>query len=513
MIKPSLPECSPQLLIVDDVPENLRLLKTVLQREGYQVRVAANGKFALTSLDHFKPDLILLDIMMPEMNGYAFCQSLKENPHTADIPIIFLSALQDGIDKAKAFQIGGADYLTKPFQIEELLARVRHHLQLRELQDQLQQKNRALEAQNQQLQQTQRTMALMLNVTQIINQAFDINQAISEVLYQVCRHISWHYAEAWIPNSDETFLTYICCHKCQLCEGDKFQKFRQISSQMTFALNEGLPGRIWFSQEPEWIDDCSCCQKDLYLRQELAGQTGFKSVFGVPIVSNKKVLSILVFYHEEIKYCEPQLINLIQSIVTQLSSALDKSKLYQKLEKANEELKQLANRDGLTQVANRRRFDEILQKEWFRLKREQGWLSLILCDVDYFKKYNDFYGHLLGDDCLIKIAQTLHEAVRRPADLVARYGGEEFGIILPNTDGTGACKVASIVQELIWNLRIPHELSEITNYVTLSLGISSGIPSDRRSPKELINTADCALYQAKQSGRNQYCFRDLEQEL
>ncbi|WP_318700035.1 MULTISPECIES: response regulator [unclassified Roseofilum] len=142
---------SPQLLVVDDFTENLRLLKTVLQQQGYEVRLAANGKFALTSLDHFQPDLILLDIMMPEMNGYLFCQELKQNPKTSDIPVIFLSALQEGMDKAKAFQLGGADYLTKPFQMEELLARVKHHLELRDLQRELQLNNNFLEIKNRQL--------------------------------------------------------------------------------------------------------------------------------------------------------------------------------------------------------------------------------------------------------------------------------------------------------------------------------------------------------------------------
>ena len=503
MSKSTDSKSSPQVLVVDDVPDNLHLLKTILQQHGYHVRVAANGQFALRSLDYFHPDLILLDIMMPEMSGYTFCQKLKNNPRTSDIPVIFVSALQDGIDKAKAFQIGGADYLTKPFQVEELLARVKHHLSLRHLQIELQRKNQVLEAQNDQLQQSQRDMSLMLDITRIINKVFDINLAISEVLDRVRQHIAWDYAEAWIPNREKTELVYI---PCQMVNHHRFETFQTISSQMVFHWNQGLPGKIWHSQESEWIKDCCGKYNPVFSRQELACDVGFRSLFGVPIISNSEVLCILIFYQTEQQNYHPNLVKLIQSVVTQLASPLEKSKLYQKLEEANHELEQLAHRDGLTKVANRRRFDDILAKEWLRLKREQGWLSLMLCDVDYFKKYNDRYGHLAGDRCLIEIAKVLSDSARRPADLVARYGGEEFAIILPNTDRTGASTVAVFLQEKMSHLSIPHQDSDVAGHVTLSLGINCAIPSDSLSIAEFIDGADRALYQAKQSGRNRfYC--------
>lgn len=506
----SKPKLCPQLLVVDDFPENLRLLKTVLQQQGYEVRLAANGKFALTSLDHFQPDLILLDIMMPEMNGYLFCQTLKKNPHTSDIPVIFLSALQEGIDKAKAFQLGGVDYLTKPFQVEELLARVKHHLKLRNLQKELQLKNGVLEIKNKELEKTQRDMSLMLDVTKIINDVLDINSAISQVLERVCSHIVWDHAEAWVPNQEESLLTYIPC----LEEGiTRFQNFQEESSHITFTLNEGLPGRIWQSQKPEWIDDCSNCADHLYIRKHLAKQSGFKSVFGVPIISNQsqKVLAILVFYKLNIENRNDELINLIQAVVNQLASPLEKAKLYQKLEQVNQELEYLAHRDGLTKVANRRFFDSVLEQEWLRMKRENTCLSLVLCDVDFFKKYNDFYGHLKGDDCLIKIAQCLTKSARRPGDLVARYGGEEFAIILPNTNPTGASEVVRSVQKEIAYLQIPHQTSEINQYITLSLGISSAMATNLGSTKSLVNAADLALYEAKQLGRNKFCYHPLNE--
>lgn len=176
------------------------------------------------------------------------------------------------------------------------------------------------------------------------------------------------------------------------------------------------------------------------------------------------------------------------------------------LQCANEELYRLATLDGLTQVANRRYFDQQLDQEWHRLKREQLPLSLILFDVDYFKRYNDCYGHQAGDACLIQVAQAAKEGSSRSADLVARYGGEEFVIILPNTDRKGAIAIADRIQKSLRAKAIPHERSEVCEIVSISLGITSVIPSSDRSPEMLISKADEALYVAKQQGRDRYVF-------
>ncbi|ACC82650.1 diguanylate cyclase domain-containing protein [Nostoc punctiforme] len=177
----------------------------------------------------------------------------------------------------------------------------------------------------------------------------------------------------------------------------------------------------------------------------------------------------------------------------------------EKAEDANHKLEQLVNLDGLTQVANRRCFDGRLQEEWKCLAREQRPLSLILLDVDKFKLYNDYYGHLGGDDCLITIAQTMQQVVHRPADLVARYGGEEFSVLLPNTDLLGAIKVAQSIQQAICDRAIPHTQSDIKDIVTLSLGITSVIPTCDIKPDTIIASADKALYSAKKKGRDRYC--------
>ncbi|NJL42978.1 MAG: diguanylate cyclase [Pseudanabaena sp. SU_2_4] len=172
------------------------------------------------------------------------------------------------------------------------------------------------------------------------------------------------------------------------------------------------------------------------------------------------------------------------------------------LHTANQELERLAHLDGLTEIANRRQFDTYLRREWLRLMREQASLSLILCDVDFFKKYNDTYGHLAGDGCLQQVAKAIASVVKRPADLAARYGGEEFAVILPNTNLFGATHIAKQIRRAVKGLEICHDTSQVGQHVTLSLGVTSLIPTADAEPTVLVDAADCALYQAKQKGRD-----------
>ena len=310
------------ILIVDDTPENLTVLRQMLTEHDYRVRPALSGEIALKAVKADIPNLILLDIMMPGMDGFEVCSKLKSEARTSDIPVLFISALNEAEDKIKGFQVGGVDFITKPFNTAEVLARVETHLSLRNM------------------------------------------------------HLQ-------------------------------------------------LLGEI-----------------------------------------------------EERKRAEKA------------------------LEKANRELDQLASLDGLTKIANRRQFDLHLQQEWKRLRREQVPISIILCDIDYFKRYNDAYGHVAGDKCLKQVAQGIRRAVKRPADLVARYGGEEFAVILTNTDIEGAVKVAEEIRKEINLLKIPHVHSEVSQHVSISMGVSSMIPDRPDGPEAFINDVDQLLYQAKEAGRD-----------
>ncbi len=310
------------ILIVDDVPTNLQVLAQTLKLEGFNVWLATDGQNALSQVAHEQPDLILLDIQMPDIDGFEVCQRLQNNPQTCEIPIIFMTAHDGSFNKVKGLSLGGVDYITKPFQDEEVLARVKVHLRLRSLRAALQQ---------------------------------------------------------------------------------EIEQRKQTEAQLA---------------------------------------------------------------------------------------------------KANDHLRRLVNLDALTQVANRYCFDDYFERTWMRLQREKLSLSLILCDVDYFKNFNDHYGHQVGDGCLHQIAQAIEQGTKRPADLVARYGGEEFAVILPSTTLEGAQQVCDDMRANIERLQIPHVASQASEAVTVSFGIVSTVPTPEIAPNLLIEAADKALYKAKSQGRN-----------
>ncbi|MEG4488160.1 diguanylate cyclase domain-containing protein [Microcoleus sp. D2_18a_B4] len=192
------------------------------------------------------------------------------------------------------------------------------------------------------------------------------------------------------------------------------------------------------------------------------------------------------------------------AVVTTFADITERKRAEEMLRHRAEQERLIATTDGLTQVANRRCFDERLESEWHRLMQGKQQLSLIMLDVDYFKRYNDCYGHQAGDICLVKVASSAALAVKRSSDLLARYGGEEFAAILPNTDADGAMAVAESIREAIRDLGIPHEQSDVSAIVTVSMGIATVIPTAETSPDELVALADRALYDAKRQGRDRY---------
>lgn len=189
-------------------------------------------------------------------------------------------------------------------------------------------------------------------------------------------------------------------------------------------------------------------------------------------------------------------------IVGQFKNITSRKRAEEELIRANVALEQMARVDGLTQVANRRCFDEFLLREWRRMRREGKPFSLLLCDIDFFKKYNDAYGHQKGDECLRRIAQTLKQSALRPGDLVARYGGEEFALLLPDCSLDGAMLVAERVLAGVRSLAIEHRASRIAPHVSISLGAACHTPGHVETAEAFVARADQALYRAKETGRD-----------
>lgn len=297
-------ETKPQILIVDDTPTNIQVLAEAL-RADYRVRVAGSGKAAFEIIEKLgAPDLILLDVMMPVMDGYEVCRRLKQNPETQHVPVIFVTAKSEAVDEEYGLNLGAVDYIAKPFYLPIVSARVRNHINLK-------------------------------------------------------------------------------------------------------------------------------------LKTDL--------------------------------------------------------------------LESQAMLDGLTSIPNRRRLDEVLDQEWKRAQRSGLPLALIMADIDFFKRYNDNYGHGSGDLCLKKVADTLARSIERPSDMVARYGGEEFVAVLPGTGVEGARNIAERFRSQVEAMHIAHEYSDASNVVTVSVGCASITPAEGVEQDSLLKLADENLYRAKESGRNRVC--------
>ncbi|MGK7890095.1 MAG: diguanylate cyclase [Leptolyngbyaceae cyanobacterium] len=243
----------------------------------------------------------------------------------------------------------------------------------------------------------------------------------------------------------------------------------------------------------------------------------------VPLIRRDQLWGLLCIHQcRRSRQWQPAEVQFVGRLAEQFSVALDHADVLNQvtiktaqltdtvaaLEQANRQLEDLSRLDPLTQIANRGWFNAVLRQEWNRLQRTQLPLSLILFDIDYFKRFNDRLGHLAGDQCLCDIAQAVQAVIHRPADLFARYGGEEFAVILPETGSTGAIAVAQSIRQAVLDLAIAThpETRDRPPIVTVSLGIASHIPHVGISEQVLIEQADKVLYQAKEQGRNQWAF-------
>jgi two-component system, cell cycle response regulator len=446
-----------KIFLVDDLQDNLLFISSILEERGYLVSCANSGEVALEQIPDFLPDLVLLDITMPQIDGYEVCQRLKADPRTTDIPVIFLSGLDEIIDKIKAFQVGGVDYLTKPFYIEELLIRIENQLTI-------QQQNRLLKQEILERQQTEHELGRAQELfAGILNTSLDGMAA-----FQAMRDSAGAIVD-----------------------------FRWLVANPLAAMTVGKTTETLIGKHLGRDDDVHLFD-------------GLFPVF-IQVVDNCIVLEKEHEYQDT--WFQIAAVKLADGFAMTFRDITERKRLEITLARINEELNRQANMDSLTKIANRRCFDRYLATEWSRCAREKQPLSLILCDIDYFKVYNDTYGHQAGDECLAKVAKAMSQAVKRPGDLVVRYGGEEFAAILPNTNGRGALQVAEAIRTTIEELRISHVASEIAEWVTFSLGVSSAIPNPKLSPEYLVAAADRALYEAKEQGRNRSLLTPIERPL
>lgn len=443
------------ILVVDDAPENLNVLLHALSEAGYSVRCARSGNLAITGSQAIPPDLVLLDILMPQMDGYEVCRRLKQDARTDDVPIIFLSVLDDGSDKSRAFAMGGSDYIAKPFDIEEVLARVKYQLSLKQRRVRLQ--HRA---------------ARFRQISYDFREAYTFQREILDSLTEGVATFQPVFNDAGVVRDFQAVIA-----------NPAFLRLLNRDAGATRLADETLQTLTAHYDDCELLNVCwrvfefdESCQRELLCSSD--GQQQWFEVFATKLRDG-----IVLSLHD------------ITNAKTQIST----------LEIATQELYTLATTDGLTQISNRYQFESYFATEWQRSVREQKPLSILMVDIDQFKRFNDICGHSVGDRCLQAVAQVLQSVMKRPTDFVARYGGEEFAIVLPNTPLRGATQIARDVQSEVRNLRLTDVSSVECEQVNVSIGIGCTLPQIQLNSRMLLEIADRALYNAKALGGNTIC--------
>ncbi len=469
------------ILIVDDNPDNLKLLFEYLSNTIYKILVANNGEKAIKIANVVNPDLILLDVMMSEMDGFTACSHLKNNTTTKDIPIIFMTGLTEVADKVQGFTLGAVDYITKPIEREELLARIKTHLALQNL--------------NQRLARDVAQQKLLFKISDNIRQSLNLKLILQTATQEI-----------------QSFLNCDLVWVARLGDDDISLESMSMTSEVEIQPPKILPSNYFLPDTEEY---------EFYLQGHIRvveNSHNFELIEPLsslnpqarlitPILVNSAQLKdsnptnnslwgwLIADQYRSSRQWQTEEIQLLQQLTTQLAIGIKQGLLYKRLS-------ELALVDSLTQVFNRRYFDLQLNLEWRRLRRIPSPLSLILCDVDCFKIYNDTYGHQKGDQCLQQIAKAISTVVKRSGDIIARYGGEEFAIILPHTPKSGAIKVAEDIRVAVQKLNIPHISSSVNPVVTISVGVASTVPNTQDNLYWLVEAADLALYESKKQGRN-----------
>lgn len=447
-----------RILVVDDIPANVKLLEVRLLAEYFDVLTASSGPDAIETCENGKVDVVLLDVMMPDMDGFEVCRRLKSDPATAHIPVVMITALDQVADRVRGLEAGADDFLTKPVNDLQLMTRVKSLVRLKMLTDEL--RLRASTTRN-------------IGLEELLNRRKPAELAPPKVLLIDERETSCSSIEKMLRGAVEldvvreagmgVFQAAAKDYECVIVSTGfiDFDPLRLCSQLRSLDRTRVVP-IVLIAEDGE---------EELIIR-------------GLELGINDYVVRPVDK----------------QELTARLRTQVRRKQYNDQLRASLTQTIEMAVTDGLTGIHNRRYLDSHLRTLFERAMARRRPLSLMITDLDRFKSINDTHGHDGGDDVLREFAQRLRKNIRG-IDLVCRYGGEEFVVVMPDTDGSVAEKVAERIRAEI--ARIPFAIGKdgTTIDVTISVGVSS-IQQPNDTAEALVKRADVALYEAKASGRN-----------
>ncbi len=450
-----------RILVVDDVPANVKLLEVRLLSEYFEVFTATNGPDAIEACEHGKIDVILLDVMMPDMDGFEVCRRLKADPATSHIPVVMITALNHASDRVRGLEVGADDFLTKPVNDLQLMTRVRSLVRLKVLTDEL--RLRASTTRN-------------IGMEDMISRRQPEGEGMPKVLLidedplsgSTVRQLLLETAELDVSTDPHDGFVRAAegNYECVIVSTGfaEFDPLRLCSQLRSLDRTRFLP-IILLTDEGE--DDRIIRGLDLGINDYLVR----------PIDQ--------------------------QELTARLRTQVRRKRYNDHLRSSVTQTIQMAVTDGLTGLHNRRYLDSHLQTLFDRATARRRPLSLMITDLDRFKAINDTYGHDIGDAVLREFARRLRKNVRG-IDLACRFGGEEFVVVMPETEAEIAEKVAERVRAEI--AESPFQVAGHTIALTVSVGVSS-LNRVQDNAADMLKRADLALYEAKNGGRNRVVAR------
>ncbi|WP_105431072.1 PleD family two-component system response regulator [Neorhizobium sp. T6_25] len=446
-----------RILVVDDIPANVKLLEARLLAEYFDVLTADDGYKALAICDSTHVDLILLDIMMPGIDGFEVCERLKSNPRTAHIPVVMVTALDQPSDRVRGLKAGADDFLTKPVNDLQLISRVKSLVRLKTLSDEL--RIRADTASNIGLEDMLKGADGREETAQVllVDGRASSQERIIKALKPVAGVIAMSDPQAALFEAAESPVDLVIVN----ANFDDYDPLRLCSQLRSLERTRFLPLLLVTEMGAD----------DLIVR---ALDLGVNDYIVRPIDPNE----------------------LVARVLTQIKRKRYNDRLRMSMRQTIE----LAVTDGLTGLSNRRYLDNHLKVLFNRAAARSKPLSVCITDIDRFKSVNDAYGHDAGDEVLKEFAARVRSTVRG-ADLACRYGGEEFVVVMPDTDAMSAGAIAERLRSIIESQPFHLKTAGIMLNITASLGLACSTQG-AETPEQLLKQADRALYEAKNSGRN-----------